>query len=183
MKKSAFSTKMVVATAIGAALFFVVAKFVSIPSFIPNTNFSLQYGILSFVAALFGPVAGGLVGFIGHTLNDLTWGSVWWTWAVGSGVHGVIAGLAYKKCNLDKGTFGKKELGFFLLYNLIACVVAWLVLAPVGDIVVYAEDASKVFAQGVFACIANFLVSGVIGGLLCLGYTKTIAKEGSLDKE
>lgn len=183
MKKSAFSTKMVVATAIGAALFFVVARFVSIPSFIPNTNFSLQYGILSFISALFGPIAGALVGFIGHTLNDLSLGSVWWTWVVGSAVHGAISGLACNKVNLEKGTFGKKELGVYLLFNLIACVVAWLVLAPIGDIVVYGEDASKVFVQGVFACVANFLVSGIIGGLLCLGYTKTIAKEGSLDKE
>ena len=37
------SVKTVVAVAIGAALFFVLGRFVAIPSGIPNTNISLQY--------------------------------------------------------------------------------------------------------------------------------------------
>ena len=44
MKK--FSVKTIVAIGIGAALFFVLGRFVSIPSFIPNTNITTQYGLL-----------------------------------------------------------------------------------------------------------------------------------------
>lgn len=44
------------------------------PSGIPNTNISLQYAVLGLLAAMYGPVAGGLIGFIGHTLIDLSWG-------------------------------------------------------------------------------------------------------------
>ena len=51
MKK--FSVKTIVATAIGAALFFVLGRFVAIPSGIPNTNISIQYGVLGFIAAVF----------------------------------------------------------------------------------------------------------------------------------
>ena len=64
------SVKTVVAVAIGAALFFVLGRFVAIPSGIPNTNISLQYAVLGLLAAMYGPVAGGLIGFIGHTLID-----------------------------------------------------------------------------------------------------------------
>lgn len=53
------SVKTVVAVAIGAALFFVLGRFVAIPSGIPNTNISLQYAVLGLLAAMYGPVAGG----------------------------------------------------------------------------------------------------------------------------
>ena len=42
MKKNN-SIKTVVAIGIGAALFFVLGRFVAIPSPVPNTNISLQY--------------------------------------------------------------------------------------------------------------------------------------------
>ena len=184
MKKSLFSTKTIVAVGIGAALFFVLGKYAAFPSGIPNTNISTQYAILAFLSALFGPVAGFLIGFIGHWLIDLTagWG-VWWTWVVGSAVHGAIAGIAYYKLNLNKGGLNKKGIISFVVINLIAAIVAWGVVAPIGDVLVYGEDASLVFTQGLVAGVANFVTAVVIGGLLCVGYSKTVAKEGSLDKE
>ena len=47
-KKSLFSTKTMVATALGAALFFVLFAYVKIPSPIPETNFQLAYGVSAF---------------------------------------------------------------------------------------------------------------------------------------
>ena len=93
MKK--FSVKTVVAIGIGAALFWVCGKFIAIPSPVPNTNITIQYGVLAFVATLFGPVAGALAGFIGHALIDATtYGSVWWSWVIASAVFGLLMGLA-----------------------------------------------------------------------------------------
>ena len=184
MKKSLFSTKAIVATAIGAALFFVLGKFVAIPTGVPNTNFSLQYGVLSFFAALYGPICGALVGFIGHWLIDLTagWG-VWWSWVIASGVTGLLVGLCYNKVNLEKGTFGKKEIISFVIFNVVAYLISWVGVAPVGDILIYSEDASYVFTQGLVSAGLDLVVGLVVGGLLCLAYSKTIAKPGSLDKE
>ena len=45
------SIKTVVAVGIGAALFFVLGRFVAIPSPVPNTNISLQYAVLALLAA------------------------------------------------------------------------------------------------------------------------------------
>ena len=184
MKKSLFSTKAIVATAIGAALFFVLAKFVAIPSGIPNTNFALQYGVLSFFSALFGPVCGALIGFIGHWLNDLTagWG-VWWTWVVASAVTGLISGLVFNKIKLDKGVFGKKEYVKYAIYNFVAYAVSWLVIAPAGDVFIYNEPTDKLLLQASFSFGADLAVALIIGGLLCFAYSKTIAKPESLDKE
>ena len=71
MKKS--PVKTIVAIGIGAALFFVLGRFVAVPSPVPNTNICIQYGLLGFMAVLFGPLAGALIGLIGHFLIDLSW--------------------------------------------------------------------------------------------------------------
>lgn len=176
------SIKTVVAIGIGAALFFVLGRFVAIPSPVPNTNISLQYAVLGLLAAMYGPVAGGLIGFIGHTLIDLSWGgSPWWSWVITSAFVGVVIGLFAKK--LQEGDFGKGKVAVFTVANVIAHVVGWVVVAPVLDIVIYAEPANKVFAQGAFAAVSNTITGVVVGGLLILAYTKTIAKKGSLDQE
>lgn len=182
MKKN--SIKAVVAVGIGAALFFVLGRFVSIPSGIPNTNVTLQYAILGLLSAMFGPVAGGLIGFIGHTLIDLSWGgSPWWSWVIGSAFVGVAMGLFSKKMGINEGNFGKKEIITFIVTAVVSHVVAWLGIAAVLDILIYAEPVSKAFAQGAMAAFVNSVTTIVVGVLLALAYTKTIAKKGSLDKE
>ena len=174
------SIKTVVAIGIGAALFFVLGRFVVIPSGVPNTNISLQYAVLGLLAAMYGPLAGGLIGFIGHTLIDLSWGgSPWWSWVIASAFVGVVVGLFSKKIAIEEGTFGKKEVITFAIAN----VVAWLGIAPVLGILIYAEPASKVFAQGTMAAVVNSLTAVIVGALLAAAYAKTIAKKGSLDKQ
>ena len=182
MKKTPVTT--IVAIGIGAALFFVLGRFVSIPSPVPNTNISIQYGLLAFMAVLFGPVAGLLIGFIGHALIDFSYGwGVWWSWVIASAFTGVVVGLFAKKLNVQEGDFNKRKVATFAIANVAAHAIAWIVVAPVLDILIYAEPAKKVFAQGAFAAVSNIITAVVVGGLLILAYTKTIAKKGSLDKE
>ena len=176
--------KNVVAIGIGAALFFVLGRFVAIPSPVPNTNISLQYAVLALLAAMYGPVAGGLIGFIGHTLVDLSWGgSPWWSWVIASAVVGIVVGLFAKKLQVQEGDFGKGKVVIFTIANVIAHALSWILVAPALDILIYAEPVNKVFAQGAFAAISNAITGIVVGGLLILAYTKTIAKKGSLDQE
>lgn len=178
------SIKTVVAVGIGAALFFVLGRFVAIPSPVPNTNISLQYAVLALLAVMYGPIAGGLIGFIGHTLIDLSWGGTpWWSWVITSAFVGVIVGLFAKKLNVQEGEFGKGKVTLFTIANIAAHVIGWIIVAPVLDILIYAEPANKVFAQGAFAAISNTITAVIVGGLLVLAYTKTIAKKGSLDQE
>ena len=178
MKNNNSSIKPVVAVGIGAALFFVLGRFVAIPSPVPNTNISLQYAVLALLAAMYGPVVGG------HTLIDLSWGgSPWWSWVIASAFVGVVVGLFSKKLNLQEGEFSKKQVAFFALANIVAHLLAWILVAPVLDIAIYAEPVKKVFAQGAFAAVSNSITAVVVGGLLVLAYTRTIAKKGSLDQE
>ena len=177
------SVRKVVATGIGAALFFVLARFVAIPSGIPNTNITFQYAIQAVFAVLYGPVVGCLSGFIGHVLCDMSWGGVWWSWAFGTFAYGLIVGAFADKINIKDGNFSKPEIITYAVANLIANIVAWPIIAAVGDVLIYKEPFSLVFAQLLVAAIADFACAMIVGGLLLFGYSKTIAKSGSLDKE
>jgi energy-coupling factor transport system substrate-specific component len=61
--------------------------------------------------------------------------------------------------------------------------VAWILVAPVLDIAIYAEPVNKVFVQGIFAFIGNIIIIGILGTLLCVGYSAIGAKSSSLTKE
>ncbi len=181
-KKSPVIT--VVAIGIGAALFFVLGRFVAIPSPVPNTNISTQYGLLGFMAGLYGPVAGLLIAFIGHTLIDFSYGwGIWWSWVIASGIAGLIMGLSARRIALSDDPFDGKKALIFNIYQVIANVIAWGLVAPVFDILIYAEPTNKVFIQGLFAGLANIVTTAIIGTLLCFAYSKTRPQAGSLKKE
>ena len=119
MKKKMFdfNTKTIVATGLGAALFIVLFMYVKIPTGIPETDIKTAYGVGAFFSALFGPIAGLLIGFIGHGLSDaIQYGSPRWSWVVASALTCFITGLAYPKLNVDAGEFGKADIVRFNVY-------------------------------------------------------------------
>lgn len=179
-----FTTKTLVATGLGAALFMLLFMFVKIPTGIPETNIQTAYGVGAFFSTLFGPVCGFLIAFIGHALSDaVQYGSPWWSWVVASGVSCFIIGLSYPKMQVEEGIFGVKDVVRFNIYQIIANVIAWIVIAPVLDIVIYSEPANLVFVQGCVAALTNAISAGVIGSILLLIYSKTRSKKGSLSSE
>ena len=176
-----FTIKQLVATAIGAAIFFLLARFLSFPVF-ANTYLTLQYAVLGFLAAVFGPIAGLLIGLIGHAFADLAWGwGIWWSWVIASAVVGLGSGFILWGIKVDEGEFEQKHCIRFIVGSLIVHAVAWGVIAPVLDIFIYAEPADKVFTQGLIAGVGNFVFTAVIGTLLLFGYAKTRVKTGSLE--
>ena len=184
MSKKVISVKTVVAIGIGAALMFVLMRFVAIPSGVPNTNLNLGIAILSIFAAIFGPLAGLLIGFIGHTLVDLTWGwGVWWTWVIADALYGCVIGLFWKFYKIEEGDFGIKQAVVFNGVQIGANLLAWVVVAPTLDILVYQEPSDKVYLQGLVAGGLNIAVVLVLGTLLIIGYSKTRTKAGSLKAE
>ena len=184
MKKNLLSIQTIVAIGIGSALFVILGRFGSIPTGIPDTNVETTYALLALLSLLYGPIAGILTGLIGHTLKDLImWGSPWFSWIIASGVVGLIIGLAANKINIHAGEFGTKQLIRFNIYQIAANIVAWFIVAPVLDILIYAEPVDKVFVQGLVAGASNIVTVAIIGSLLIIAYAKTRTKKGSLSKE
>ena len=182
--KSKFGIKEVVATGIGTALF-VVLTTVQIPlGVIPNTGLQPRAALLAFFAAVFGPVVGGIMGLLGHAFGDaLFYGSVWWSWVFPDALFGIIVGLFSSYFSIKEGGFAKKEAIRFNVIQIIGNALAWIVVAPLLDILIYAEPAKKVFVQGFFAFLGNIIVVGILGTLLALGYAKVGGKSSSLSKE
>ncbi|WP_276353174.1 ECF-type riboflavin transporter substrate-binding protein [Cohnella caldifontis] len=174
----------VVAIGIGAALFVILGRFGSIPSGLPDTNIETTYAVLSLFSVLYGPIAGLLIGLIGHTLKDaIFYGSPWFSWVIASGVVGLVVGFAARSIRIHDGEFGAKQIVRFNLIQILANAVAWFVIAPVLDILIYAEPSDKVFTQGLVAGASNIVTVAVLGTLLLLAYAKTRTKQGSLTKE
>jgi energy-coupling factor transport system substrate-specific component len=182
MKK--FSVKTIVAIGIGAALFFVLGKFVAIPSPVPNTSITTQYGLLAFMSVVFGPIAGALIGFIGHMLIDFAagWG-IWWSWVIASGVFGLLMGLSAKVLKMDDAQLGKKGLIKFNIAQVVSHLICWMAVAPVLDVYMMGEPWDKLISQGLMAGLGNAVTTAIVGSLLCVAYAATKTKAGSLTKE
>ncbi len=178
------TTRTIVATGLGAAIFMLLFMYVKVPSPIPETSFQTAYGLAAFFAALFGPIAGFLIAFIGHALSDaIQYGSPWWSWVIASGVSGFGYGLACKKGRAEDGSFKLKDIIMFNLIQIVANVVAWIGVAPGLDILIYKEPVSLVFTQGLWAAIMNSISAGVIGTILLLIYAAARPKAGSLKRK
>ncbi|MEH7238742.1 ECF-type riboflavin transporter substrate-binding protein [Bacillus sp. JJ1562] len=178
------SVKTIVAIGIGAAVFVILAKFVALPTPIPDTTVQTSYAFLALMAVVFGPIAGALIGLIGHTLNDaITWGSIWWSWVIVSMLVGFIFGLVKNKIDIESGIINAKKIVTFNIVQVIAQAIGWFVVAPTLDIWIYAEPANKVYVQGLVAGVSNMITVGVIGTILLIAYAKTRSKSGSLTKD
>lgn len=178
-----FGVKTIVAIGIGTALFFLLARFVSIPVF-ANTYLTLQYGVLGFFAAVYGPIAGLLIGLLGHALTDLTFGfGLWWSWIIVSGLVGLAYGFLMKGVNIEGGEFGVKGALRYILGTVVIQAVAWIGIAPLLDFLIYQEPWSKIILQGAISGGLNALTAAIVGTLLLFAYSKTRTKSGSLNIE
>ncbi len=184
MEKKRFGIKEVVAMGIGTALFAVLTT-VQIPCGIPNTYLQPRMAVLAFFSAIFGPIVGAVIGVLGHALGDaFFYGSVWWSWVFPEAVIGAGIGLFAKKFAVQDGGFiTGKNIIIFNVIQIAANAVAWIIAAPVLDILVYAEPVNKVFSQGVVAFIGNIIIIAVLGTIVLMGYSKASGRSQGLQKE
>lgn len=179
-----FDTKSLVATGLGAALFTLLFMYVKVPSWVPSTQLQVAYGVSVFFGSLFGPIVGGAIAFIGHYISDsVQYGSAWISWVIASGVCSFIGSMAYSSLKIEEGIFGKKEIIKFNLFQIAGNAVAWLIVAPALDVLIYAEPTELVIAQGLLAAPMNAIATGVVGTILLVAYSKTKVASGSLSKE
>ena len=182
MKKYSPVTQ-VVAIGIGAALFFLLARFVAIPTPIPNTSITFQYALLAVLVVLFGPVAGAIAGFVGHLLADATGYGVWISWEIATAVFALVLGVFVLRNGLHEGEFNGKTIARFSIGVIVGHLVAWLAVAPLLDILIYSEPADKVFMQGAFAFAVNSVLTIIFGIVVLLAYAKSRTKTGSLEAD
>ena len=175
------TAKTIAAILIGIVIFFLLNRYVSIPSGIPETNINTAYAFLAFMAAAFGPIAGAVIGFVGHLLTDAvnlpSNGTIWWSWIIVSGFIGYAIGLCRRRINIEDKKVDIKDLLYFNLYQIAANIIGWGIFAPVLDILIYKEPADKVFLQGLTAAASNLITIAVLGSILLAIYAKIKSPE------
>lgn len=174
MKK--LSARTIGVTVAGAALFFVLGRYASIPTPVPTVSIFFQYGWLGFIAVVFGPVAGVLAGFLGHLLIDLSQGELFWSWIAASSAFGGLVGLLANIVRIDPANMDRHNLVKFNLCQVAVHVVCWAGIAPVLDIWWYAEPIDKLFDQGLTAAGANAVTTAIVGSALLAAYSAARAR-------
>lgn len=108
---------------------------------------------------------------------------IWWSWVIPSGLVGLGIGFLKNRLRVEQGLFTAKDVLTFNTVQVIINIIAWGIVAPLGDIVIFNEPASKVFVQGLLASVANALTIGIGATILLAVYAKTRTQSGSLSKD
>ena len=168
MKTNALRKPAIIA--VGAALFFALGRFVSIPSPVETVDICVQYGLLASLAVACGPLTGSLVGLIGHILIDLSYGELCWSWILASTAFGGLLGVLANVVHLKYAEPDREHLIRFNLCQVATHVVCWAGVAPVLEILLYAENMDRIFEQGLTAALSNSVTTAIVGSLLLIAH-------------
>ena len=163
--------------AAGAALFFLLGAFVSIPSPIDTVNICVQYGLLAFLSVVCGPLTGSLVGLLGHIGIDLYFGELCWSWILASAAFGGLMGVLANVTGLRSGGRSREWLIHFNLSQVAVHVVCWAGIAPVLELLLYSENMDRIFEQGLTAALSNAVTTAVVGSVLLAACAALRAKK------
>lgn len=152
--------------AAGSALFFLLGAFVSIPSPIETVNICIQYGLLAYLSAVFGPLAGMLTGLLGHVAIDLYFSDFYWSWIIASAAFGGLLGVLTNAIDLRFTNQLPEALIRFNLCQVAVHAVCWAGIAPVLEILLYSENMDRIFEQGLTAALSNAVTTAIVGSLL-----------------
>ena len=114
-------TRVVVYSAIGAALYGVFSWATNILALPSVSNVSLRPAVVIpvFFGFAFGPIVGFFTGFVGNVLGDaLTGWGVYPVWDVGNGLIGLVCGLVLAFANK------KQALDILTWVTVVICVIA-----------------------------------------------------------
>ena len=169
MKNKTVNT--IAAVIVGALLFFLTGRFVLLKELAGSGDLSAQFGLLAFLAALFGPVAGALAGLAGQMLIDISFGwGVWWDTAVAAACFGLLAGLFTRGLKLREGRFGLKGAVVFNTAQICAHAISWGIICPALRVLIYAAPAKEAFRSGLSLAVVPVVTTALIGTILCVVY-------------
>ena len=175
------TVKRIGTIAAGSVLFFLLGRYVTIPSPIPTVNICVQYGLLAFLAVACGPMTGSMTGLIGHILIDLSGGQMFWSWIIATAAFGGLLGVLANVTRLDPAHRDREMLVHFNLCQVATHVVCWAGIAPVLDILFYNENMDTIFAEGLTAALSNAVTTAIVGSSMLAIYAVFTARRAKKD--
>ncbi|HET9495874.1 MAG TPA: ECF transporter S component [Chloroflexia bacterium] len=123
-----------------------------------------------FFGAAFGPVVGFITGSVGNMLIDwLGRGEIFWNWAIGNGIMGLVAGLA---ANSFRRLDSPRAIGIAVVYSVLG-VLAGMGFAAVTDIwgrPQLVHGPSDIWGAFYPVAVSNSIAAIVLVPLLCIAY-------------
>lgn len=179
-----WSTKTIVAVAIGAALYGVLMVFGGIQVF-TNTNLSTAMVVPVVVGGLFGPLPALVACGVGNVIADLIggWG-MWFDWSIGNAFMAFCVGLLpVYGANIKEGVFTVKHAIIYAVCCILGNMVAFGVITPIFSYLLYAADLNITFIQAFVATLSNNAVLLIVGIPLLIILSKRYKSRTNLKKE
>ncbi|MDR1230978.1 MAG: ECF-type riboflavin transporter substrate-binding protein [Spirochaetaceae bacterium] len=179
-----WSTKTLVAVAIGAALFGVLMAYGSIPIF-TNTQLTSAMIVPVVVGGLFGPLPAFVTLLIGNILADTIggWG-YWFDWSIGNGILGFFIGtLPLYGARIDEGVFKVRHAVIYAIIAVLGNAAAFGLVTPLLTSLFYAADVEITFLQAFASGISNTVVLIVVGIPILVLLSKRFGKRKDLKEE
>jgi energy-coupling factor transport system substrate-specific component len=173
-----FGTREVVYSAIGAALYAVLAiatNILQIPSS-QNVSFRPAVVIPMFFGIAFGPIVGFVSGFLGTIISDLISGfGFWFWWDIGNGLLGLIPGLLFLSI------VNYRELGSIIKAEVMVVVgiLVGMGLASISELWVSGVDFPTTVVQNFLPAVITDLIFGLIlVPILMVAYQAVTSRSG-----
>ena len=173
-----FGTREVVYSAIGAALYTVLAlatNWLQIPS-AGNVSFRPAVAIPMFFGVAFGPIVGFIAGFLGNVISDLAAGyGFWFWWDLGNGLMGLIPGLIALSIIDYKSMRSILKAEVFVVLG----VLIGMAIASVSEMWVSGADVKTVVFGNFFPAVIPNLINGLIlVPILMVAYDAIVKRSG-----
>lgn len=150
---------------------FCAYQYVSVGISVPNSLLSLAPAVLAVASFFLGPIGTMGTGFLSHFLYDsLNYSIVWWTWILAEGIAGLMLGLVSRRLELLRRPFDLKRCLQFNMWQTLVNFLAWGVIAPLGDYLIYKSNWTFVFEQGLTIAAVNTIVIAIVGSLFLFLY-------------
>lgn len=170
MKHNVIASHKVIGTIISIIVFIILFKYLAVQIGDTTENATLAPAWLSLVTAIFGPISGAVTAFIGHATSDAlvnsTTATVWWTWTIADSLFGLFIGLITRRLAIFIGELTTRKLVLFNIWQLLANIVVWLIIAPLGDHWVYNLSLVESMKEGALIVLVNTLAIAIIGTML-----------------
>jgi len=159
--------------------FYMTARYALIPTGVKGVYIFLQYWILVYMAARFGPVSGGLTGFFGHLLFECSKNdSIKWSWIIGSTILGILIGVLVKKYEVDITMTSEKGVRMkFAVINIISQLLVWCIIVPILNMTMYHMSFWNAMKRGAFAAVNDIITSVIWLDIFLYSFGKAKAKQ------
>lgn len=178
MKESLFSTKNLVAIAVGTALYAALTipfNIFQIPgvylvSVRPTVAIPIVFGFL------FGPLAGFISGFLGNIISDqISFGGFFWNWDIGNGLIGLVPAAGYymvRRTDWSK----TKGLTTTIVLAIIGSVIG-IGFAAVTDLVfqIGLSTSDAAIAEFIPAAVTDAVNGAILAPIIVYAYVSATA--------